>query len=70
MTSPDFLTICVVAFTAVFIILILLALMMILIIRFFPHRESSDEPVYIAALSAVIRSHFPDKKIQKIEELS
>jgi Co/Zn/Cd efflux system component len=70
MTSPDFLTICVAAFTAVFIILILLALMMILIIRFFPPGESSDDPVYIAALSAVIRSYFPDKKIQKIEDIT
>jgi len=69
MTSPDFLTICVAAFTAVFIILILLALMMILIILFFPHREASGDPPTIAALSAVLRSYFPDKKIQKIEEI-
>ena len=70
MTSPDFLTICLAALFAVFIILILLALIMMFIIRFFPQKDTSDKPVYIAALTAALQARFPDSTITKIEEIT
>jgi hypothetical protein len=69
MTSSGFLAICVAALMVVFIILSLLALIMILIIRFFPEKDQSDQSVLIAALGAAVKAHFPDKKIIKIEEV-
>jgi len=69
MNSPGFLAICVAALMAVFFILTLLALFMITIIRIFPDKNQPDKPAFIAALSAFVQAHFPDRKITKIEEI-
>jgi len=73
--SIDLLTICISAFLAVFGLLALLALVMRLILFFFPERAFEEESVgepdaaVIAAVTSVITRLYPGTKISKIEEI-
>jgi hypothetical protein len=67
MTEPDLLVICTAAFTAVFLLLSLLALMMRLLITLFPEEQGIDAAM-LAAVSAVTSSAFPGMHVTNIEE--
>ena len=69
MESLDLLAICASSFTAVFLLLTLLALVMRLIIVLFPEEEAVGDVVPIAAVSTVMQTLYPGTKITKIEEL-
>ena len=75
METIDLLTICITAFLAVFGLLALLALVMRLILVFFPDREldvvTEVEPdaAVIAALTSAISRLYPGTKISNIKEL-
>lgn len=68
MFSPDILTICIVAFTGVFIVLLVLAIVMHLMIRIFPEKETTDNAMF-AAIYTSYNLNYPGHKITKIEEV-
>ena len=69
MAVPDLLLVCVAAFTAVFVMLGVLALVMRALIALFPERatESIDAAV-VAAVTAAASAAHPDSRIVRIEE--
>ena len=70
--APNLLFICLTAFTAVFVLLGGLALVMRGLIAAFPAppvpRSSSSDPAMIAAITTAAAAAFPDATITKIEE--
>ena len=68
MESTELLFVCGAAFLWVFAILVVLALLMRLIIIFFPEKKSRTDSAVIAAVTAALHSVFPGTKIMKIEE--
>lgn len=70
MESTELFLVCGAAFLWVFTILIVLALLMRIIIVFFPEKKISTEDTasVIAAVAAALHSVFPGTKITKIEE--
>ena len=69
MNSPDLITISIAAFSAVFVLLSLLALMMRLIIFLFPERQKTANAAIVAAVAATFKTLYPGTKITKIEEV-
>lgn len=69
MGSDNLLTICAVAFATVFILLSFLALVMKAIITVFKVKVASRETAIYAAISAVVSTYHPTRRIGKIEEL-
>ena len=69
MESQSLVLICISAFSAVFLVLILLSIFMRLIITFSPPEETGDDAPVMAALAATINSVYPGTQITKIEEL-
>ncbi len=69
MQSADLLVICLSAFTSVFVLLAVLALVMRLIIVVFPERAAVADAAVIAAVSAAAQAAFPGTKITKVEEI-
>ncbi|MCK4297216.1 MAG: hypothetical protein KAX28_11240 [Candidatus Marinimicrobia bacterium] len=68
-TTSSLLTICISAFLAVFLLLLILAIVMHLIVIIFPEKSSAINPIVIAAVSSTMSSIFPNSKITKIEEI-
>lgn len=68
MGPPNMLLICVSAFTAVFVLLALLALAMRSLIAVFPERLAKVDPALLAAVSATVSAVFPGTKITRVEE--
>lgn len=68
MFSPDLLLICGTAFIAVFIMLAFLAIIMRLIIFFFPQKEEGTDTAMIAAVTTTYNLLFPNSTIKNIEE--
>lgn len=68
MNSPDLLVICAAAFTAVFLLLTLLAVVMRLLISVYPEKPSGIDAATLAAVTAAVGYAFPGTKIKKIEE--
>lgn len=62
------LTICGIAFTAVFCLLVLLAMTMKLITVVFPEREPSLDTAVVAAISSTVTSLIPGARVTRIEE--
>ncbi|MCA9734078.1 MAG: hypothetical protein H6696_04080 [Deferribacteres bacterium] len=69
MQSPDLISISLSAFTIVFIILSALAVVMQLIINFFPEKGTGDDLAVYSAIASVHSAIYPDKRITKIEEV-
>ena len=69
MSSPDLLTVCFAAFTAVFLLLTVLALIMRLIILLFPEKGSETHSAMLAAVAAMYQSLYPGMKITRVEEV-
>lgn len=69
MESINLLSICAIAFAAVFLILIVLAVLMRLIISLFPQRTDHADQNLIAAVSTVAAHVYPGTIITKIEEI-
>ena len=69
MESTELILICASAFAGVFFILSLLALLMRLITRFFPHMESAADQTVTAAISTAAHQAYPGFMVTKIEEL-
>jgi len=68
MGPPNMLLVCVSAFTAVFLLLALLALAMRFLIAVFPERLAKADPALLAAISATVAAVFPGTKITRVEE--
>ena len=69
MGAPDLLVVCFAAFTAVFTMLTVLALVMRGLIALFPDRATgSIDPVIVAAVTAAASAAYPDSRIARIEE--
>jgi hypothetical protein len=66
--TASLLTICTIAFVAVFVLLSSLALAMHLITSLFPIRASSVDPAVVAAISGTVASVIPGARVTKIEE--
>jgi hypothetical protein len=69
MEDPNLLLICLSALIAVFILLAILALIMRLIITFFPEKILESDSAVFAAVASVIANFYPGTKISKIEEI-
>ena len=59
---------CITAFTAVFLLLALLAGVMELIMRIFPQKLVRTDAVYVAAITSTYYALFPGAKVTRIEE--
>ena len=69
MAVPDLLLVCVAAFTAVFVMLGALALVMRALIALFPERATqSIDTAVVAAVAAAASVAYPDSRIVRIEE--
>lgn len=68
MSQPDLLVICATAFTAVFLLLSMLAAVMRLLIAVFPEEQAGIDGATVAAVSAAVTSAFPGTKVTNIEE--
>ena len=69
MESLGLLTICISAFLAVFLILSIFAILMRLIIVFFPGQEGKEDQAIVAAITMTVNTYYPGTKITKIEEV-
>lgn len=73
MATPDLFLVCLTAFTAVFVLLGLLALVMRGLMAVFPLVEPpaapSSDPAMVAAITAAAAAAFPGTAITKIEEI-
>jgi Co/Zn/Cd efflux system component len=69
MGSLDLVYICASAFTAVFLLLTVLAIMMRIIIAMFPPKDTTSDSAVIAAIATVASNIYPGTKISNIEEL-
>lgn len=70
MNEPDLLVVCGTAFTAVFVLLGLLAAVMRLLITIYPERTDDVDAAMLAAVSSAVASAYPGTTITKIEEES
>ena len=68
MGPPDLLLICISAFTAVFVLLIALALVMRGLIAVFPEQVTTSDAPMLAAVAAAVAAAFPGARISSIEE--
>lgn len=68
MGSSDLLMVCVSAFSAVFVLLGLLAFAMRGLIALFPEKTASSDAALVAALTSVVSAVFPGFKVTKVEE--
>jgi hypothetical protein len=68
METPDLLMVCVSAFSAVFVLLALLAVVMRILIAAFPELVAKADPAMLAAVSATVAAVFPGAKITRVEE--
>ena len=68
MPDASLLTICAAAFLAVFILLVLLAVVIRLITLVFPTREARVDAALVAAISAAAGMVYPGARVTRIEE--
>ncbi len=68
METANLWTICVVAFTSVFTLLTVLAILMRLIVAIFPERKALTDTAMYAAISSSYQSLYPGTQVTKIEE--
>lgn len=69
MGTVDLLTICLVAFVAVFVILSSLALIMRGIVALFPVRQSAGDTSVYAAITTTYQTQYPGTIVTRIEEI-
>ncbi|MBD3403387.1 hypothetical protein GF420_10865 [candidate division GN15 bacterium] len=69
MGSIELITVCLVAFAAVFILLSILALIMRAIVAIFPERRSGSDQAIYAAIASTYQSLYPGTKVTRIEEI-
>jgi hypothetical protein len=62
------LTVCGAAFVAVFLLLLLLAIVIRLITLAFPSRDESDGAALAAAISSAVATVYPGARVTRIEE--
>ena len=70
MPEPSLVSMCLTAFSAVFILLIALALVIRLIAWVFPVAQSDDEAVLAGAIAATVAAAYPGMRVTRIEEMS
>jgi len=68
MGSSDLLLICISAFTAVFVLLLALALVMRGLMAVFPVKTGLTDTAMLAAVAAAVSAAYPGARISKIEE--
>jgi hypothetical protein len=64
----NLITICIIAFAAVFVLLLLLAVAMHLITILFPERTAEADGAVVAAISSTVASLWPGARVTRIEE--
>ena len=69
MESPALIFICISAFTGVFVLLTLLAVVMRIITVLFPDREIKADTATVAAVISAVSAIYPGTQITKIKEL-
>lgn len=69
MEQTSILAICLIAFSAVFFLLALLAVVMQLITAIFPMVKQELSTAYIAAISSTFNVLIPGSKVTRIEEI-
>jgi hypothetical protein len=70
MESIDLWLICVIAFSAVFVLLVVLAAVMRLILSVFPQLQMEEaDTAMIAAVSSLASTLYPGNTITKVEEI-
>jgi len=69
MGSPDLVTLTAAAFSAVFVLLAALSLIMVVITRIFPARQAIIDAARVAAITTVARVAIPGARVVEIEEV-
>jgi hypothetical protein len=69
MGISDFLNVCGSALIAVFLVLIVIALVMRLIILLFPKKEDNEDSAVLAAIASTVSKLYPNSQITNIEEV-
>ena len=69
MASPDLFAICITAFAAVFLLLILLAVVMSIITAVFPQVHLAVSATHLAAITGTFQSLISGAKITRVEEV-
>lgn len=69
MEDLNLLMLCVSSFASVFCVLIFLAVVMRLLIFFFPYKEEEADSAIYAAIHSAYATIYPGAKITKIEEV-
>lgn len=69
MSEPSLLTVCLQAFTAVMVLLAILAGIMRLLINFFPEVKSGPDATVVAAINQAVHSVLPGATVSQIEEV-
>jgi hypothetical protein len=67
MGSSDLLLICVAAFIAVFVLLVILALVMRALIAIFPEKTGLSDTAMLAAMAVAVSAAYPGARISRIE---
>lgn len=70
MDETSLIAICVTAFLAVFVLLIILAIVIRLIMAVFPMRDQSDDAMLAAAISAAVATIYTGAHVSRIEEVT
>jgi hypothetical protein len=69
MESSNLLIVCALAFGAVFVLLLFLAIVMRVILAVFPQRAGASDAAVFAAVAAASTQLYPGTIIKKIEEI-
>jgi hypothetical protein len=60
--------VCIAAFLAVFLLLVILALAMRLLIAVFPEKVARSDPALVAAVTTAVSAAYPGMHVTKVEE--
>lgn len=70
MDEMSLVTICATAFIAVFVLLVILAVVIRLIVVALPSRDRADDAVWAAAISVAVATIYPGTRVSRIEEVT
>ena len=69
MPTPELWLICIMAFSAVALLLTILAGLMRLILIAFPRKEETTDAMMLAAVATVVTNLYPGARITRVEEI-
>ena len=68
MERPDLLMVCIASFSAVFLLLTFLAVVMRILIQVLPEKLAKVDPAVLAAITATVSALYPGTRITRVKE--